>query len=47
MRFCGLYRMDEDTPGRKYVANTRIRHGIDPKIKDTGGYAIPALSEEG
>jgi hypothetical protein len=35
MRFWGFYRMDEDTPDRQYVANTRIRHEIDPKIEPT------------
>jgi|HubBroStandDraft_3_1064219.scaffolds.fasta_scaffold419201_2 hypothetical protein len=47
MRFWGFYWLDEDTPDRKYVANTRIRHEIDPKIEATGWHAIPALPEGG
>jgi len=39
MRFWGFYRLDPDTPDRKYVkyvADRRVRQELDPKIEDTG-----------
>jgi hypothetical protein len=47
MRFWRFYRLDQDTPDRKYVADRRLRQELDPKIEDTGGHAVPALPEEG
>jgi len=47
MRFWGFYRLDEDIPDRKHVADRRARHEIEPKIEDTGWHAIPALPDEG
>jgi hypothetical protein len=36
MRFWGFYRLDQDTPDRKYGTDRRVRHELDPTIEDTG-----------